>query len=166
MSDSIEQSISKYNKEINDQLKQMNEIYGEYSGLSPEELRKSYNVMVAQFENQTTEMDKRKDYIQKCINGLEECKNSIVEIEKVLVKMSMIANDGRIGTLHGISRQTIKENQIGMDEIGETVFNFPYNERDEIKKNHKSKSSGGKNKFKKSRGGKNKFSKTKKRRFK
>jgi len=80
-------------------------------------------------------------------------------MEKVIEEISKTSNSGRIGTLHGLCRQTIKENEIPMDEIEETVFKFPYDEKNEIEKFKQSMQKIHINESDNSIGGKNKFSK-------
>ena len=168
----IEQSISNYNKVIDDAVEQMKVIHSKYVCAKPEDLRKYYDRTREIIKKKTIEIKEGTHYINECINNLEKCKKSIAELEKVIDKISKTSNSGRIGTLHGLCRQTIKENEISMDEIEKTVFDFPYDEQDEIKKqNHKS--IGGKNKFSKRNNtkrknyrAKNGNNKSKKRRFK
>ena len=143
MSVTIEQSISDYNKVIDDAVEQMKVIHSKYVCAKPEDLRKYYDRTREIIEKKTIEINERKDYINACINNLEKCKNSIAEMEKVIEEISKTSNSGWIGTLHGRCRQTIKENEIPMDELEKTVFDFPYDEQDEIKKQN-GNSTGGK----------------------
>jgi hypothetical protein len=163
MSSTIEQSISNYNKVIVDALEQMKVIYSKYVCANPQDLRNYYDRTSEIIEKKTNEIKERKDYINDCIINLEKCKNSIAEMEEVIEEISKTSNSGRIGTLHGLCRELIKQNEIPMDEIEETVFNFPYDEKNEIEKfnqsiqqsiqnihvNESENSTGGKNKFSK-----------------
>jgi hypothetical protein len=148
MSVTIEQSISDYNKVIDDAVEQLKVIHSKYVCAKPEDLREYYVRTREIIDKKTIEINEGKDYINECINNLKKCKKSIEEMEKVIDKISKISNSGRIGTLHGLCRQTIKQNEIPMDEIEKTVFDFPYDEQDEIKKQN-GNSTGGKNKFSK-----------------
>ena len=87
-------------------------------------------------------------------------------MEKVIEEISKTSNSGTVGTLHGLCKELIKQNKIPMDEIEETVFNFPYDEKNEIKKQN-GNSTGGKNKFSKRKKytAKNSNNKSKKRHF-
>jgi hypothetical protein len=96
-------------------------------------------------------------------------------MRKGVKKIGETSNNARVGTLFGLCKQTIKENNISMDEIEEMVSNFPYDEQNEIKKykEQNDKSIGGKNKFSKRNNtkrtnyrAKNGNNKSKKRRFK
>jgi len=183
MSSTIEQSISNYNKVIDDALEQMKVIYSKYVCANPQDLRNYYDRTREQVEKKTNEIKERKHYINECIINLEKCKNSIAEMEEVIEEISKTSNSGRIGTLHVLCRDLIKQNEIPMDEIEETVFNFPYDEKNEIEKfkqsiqnihvNESENSTGGKNKFSKRNNTKRKKyrvkngnNKSKKRRFK
>jgi hypothetical protein len=72
-------------------------------------------------------------------------------MERVLKEMTETSNRGRVGTLHGLCKQTIKQNEISMDEIEQMVSDFPYDEQNEIKKYKEQNdiASGVKNKFSK-----------------
>jgi hypothetical protein len=134
MSVTIEQSILNYNKVIIDSLEKLKVVHSKYVCINPEDSRKYYDTMREIIKNKTIEINERKDYINKCINNLEECKNSIAEMEKALEEISITSNEGMVGTLHGLCKQTIKEHKILMDKIEETVFYFPYDEKNEIEK--------------------------------
>ena len=56
--------------------------------------------------------------------------------EKMCKKISKTSNRGRVGTLQGLCKQTIKEHKIPMDEIEEMVFGF-HHEKNEIEKSKK-----------------------------
>ena len=72
-------------------------------------------------------------------------------MRKGVKEIGETSNKGRVGTLFALCKQTIKENDITMDEIEKMVSDFPYDEKTEIEKyneqNHKR--IGGKNKFSK-----------------
>jgi hypothetical protein len=167
MSDTIEQSISNYNKVIDDAVEQMKVIHSKYVCAKPEDLREYYDRTREIIEKKTIEINEGKHYINECINNLKKCKKSIAEMEKVIEKISKTSNSGRIGTLHGLCKELIKQNEIPLDALEKTVFDFPYDEQDEIKKQN-SNSTGGKNKFNKRKKytAKNGNNKSKKRRFK
>ena len=151
MSAAIEQSILNHNKVLVSVLKQLKEVNSKYACVNPSDVRNSYDTMRGIIETKINEINERKDYIKKCIKDLEECNKPIAEMESVLKEMSETSNKGRTGTLFGLCKQTIKENNISMDEIEEMVSNFPYEEQDEIKKYNEQndKNIGGKNKFSK-----------------
>ena len=137
MIDTIEQSISNYNKQVEVALGQLKGVNSKYVCVNPDELRNRYETMHIIIEKKEKEFKERKDYINKCINDLEKCKKNIEEMEKVLIEIVQTSNNGRVGTLHGRFRQIIKEHGIPMDEIKEIIYKFPYDEQNEIKKyNH------------------------------
>ena len=138
MSVTIQQAISNYNKVITTALEKMKGIHSGYVCKNPEWLRKNYDRTSEIIEKKTIEINERKDYINECINNLENCKSSLSEMEKVIKEISETSNRGRVGTLFGLCKQTIKENDSTMDEIEETVFNFPYDEKNEIEQFKKS----------------------------
>lgn len=147
MSAAIEESIVNHNKVIVSVLEQLKAVYSKYVCVNPADVRNSYDTIRGIIETKITEIKERKDYIKKCVKDLEECNKPLGEMEKVLKKMSKTSNRGRVGTLHGLCKQTIKQNEIPMDEIEQMVSDFPYDEKSEIEKSKKkSASRGGKNK--------------------
>ena len=159
MSVTIQQAISNYNKVIDDALEQMKVIHSKYVCANPEDLRKYYDRTREIIETKTNEIKERTNYINECIINLEKCKNSITEMEKVIKEISNTSNSGRIGTIHGLCKELITQNEIPMDEIEETVFKFPYDEKNEIEKFKQSMQNIDINESDNSNGGKNKFSK-------
>jgi hypothetical protein len=149
MSAAIEEAILNYNKVLVSVLEQLKEVNSKYACVDPEDVRNSYDTIHGIIEKKTTEINERKDYIKKCIKDLEKCNEPIAEMEKVLKKIGKTSNRGRVGTLFALCKQTIKENDITMDEIEKMVSDFPYDEKNEIEKSKKSASRGGKNKFSK-----------------
>lgn len=134
MSVTIKQDILKYKKINTTTLEKMEELHSGYLCKNPEWFRKYYDRTSEALEKKTIEINKEKDYINECINNLEDCRNSFSEMEKVIKKIFKTLNRGKVGTLFGLCKQTIKENDISMDEIEKTVFSFPYEEEKEIEK--------------------------------
>uniref|UniRef100_A0A6C0JF95 Uncharacterized protein n=1 Tax=viral metagenome TaxID=1070528 RepID=A0A6C0JF95_9ZZZZ len=137
MSAAIEESILNHNKVLVSVLEQLKEVNSKYACVNPADVRNRYDTMHGIIETKITEINERKDYIKKCINDLEECKKPIAEMEKVLKEIGETSNKGRVGTLFGLCKQTIKENEISMDEIEQMVSDFPYDEQNEIKNYNK-----------------------------
>jgi hypothetical protein len=133
MSVTILQDISKYKKVITTTLEKMKGIHSGYVCKNLEWLRKNYDRTSKILETKTIEINKEKDYINECINNLENCRNSFSEMEKVIKEISIASNEARVGTLHGLCKELIQQKKIPMDEIEETVFNFPHDENKEIK---------------------------------
>lgn len=138
MSSAIKEAISKYNKVITTALKKLEGLHSRYVCENPELLRKNYDKAIETIENKTIEINETKSYINECINNLENCKNTLSEMEKVMKEIIGTSNGARVGTLFGLCKQIIKENNFPMDEIEETVFNFPYDEKNEIEQFKKS----------------------------
>ena len=163
MSAAIEEAISSHNKVLVSVLKQLKELNSKYLCVNPAEIRKSYDVMQDFIESRISEINERKEYIKKCIKDLEECNKPIEEMKEALKKIGETSNNTRVGTLFGLCKQTIKENNITMDEIEQMVSDFPYDEQNEIKKytEQNDKSIGGKNKFSKRNNTKRKKYRTK-----
>lgn len=149
MSAAIEEAISSHNKVLVSVLEQLKGLYSKYACVNPTDVRKSYDVMQDFIESRISEINERKEYIKKCIKDLEECNKPMAEMEKVLKKIGKVSNRGRMGTLHVLCKQTIKENEIPMDEIEQMVSDFPYDEKKEIEKSKKNSVSRGGKTFRK-----------------
>jgi hypothetical protein len=175
MSAAIEEAISNHNKVLVSVLEKLKDLHSKYVCVNPADIRKSYDVMQDFIDSRISEINERKELIKKCINDLGECNKLIEEMEEVLKKIGKTSNDAMQGTLFGLCKQTIKENDISMDEIEKMVYDFPYDEQNEIKKYNEQNDNGigGKNKFSKRNNtkrknyrAKNGNNKSKKRRFK
>jgi len=143
MSAAIEESILNHNKALVAVLEQLKAVHYKYVCVNPADVRNGYDTMRGIIETKINEINERKKYIKKCVNDLEKCNKPLGEMEKVLKKMGKTSNRGRVGTLHGICKQTIKQNEIPMDEIEQMVSDFPYDEKSEIEKSEKKSASRG-----------------------
>ena len=180
MSAEIEQSIINHNKVLVSVLKQYKELSSKYDLLTPDEIRNGYNTMQEIIEKKMREINERKDYIKKCIIDLEKCNILLDEMVEVLDEISCTSNGGKVSTLHGLCKKTVREYNMVMPETERLVYDFPFNEKEEIKRSINSikntdKSIGGKNKLSKRNNtkrkkcrvkAKNRNNKSKKRRFK
>jgi dissimilatory sulfite reductase (desulfoviridin) alpha/beta subunit len=138
MSVTIQEAVSKYNTVITTALEKMKGIHSGYVCKHPDWLRDNYDGTRQVLEAKTIEINEKKNYITECIKNLENCKKSLSEMEEVIKEINIASNEGRVGTLQGLCLHTIKQNKIPMDEIEETVFSFPYDEKNEIEKFKKS----------------------------
>lgn len=130
----IQEVISNYNKSITSSLEKSKEILSGYACKNPEWFRENYDRIFENIERKTIEINEKQVYIDECINNLENCKNTLSEMEKIIKEIGKIANEGEVGTLHGLCRDFITKNEIPVGENEETVLNFPY---DEKKRNRK-----------------------------
>jgi len=135
---SIEQAIKNDNERVKDTMEKMKHLYNtEYLCNNPgfiELFRKDYDIIREGIEGKINGIKNKKDYYDKCIKNLEESKETLVELDDLLNKMSIKLNKFRVGTLHGLCKQVIKENRIPMEEVEQTVYDFLYDEKHEIEK--------------------------------
>ena len=137
MSEAIKEAISDDKKVINNSLEKLKAIISAYACQTPEKVREGYDRIFGIIEKKRTEINEKKVYIDESINDLIECKNILLEMEEVINQIGITSNEGRMGTLHGLCRELINKEQIPLDEIGETVIDFPYDEKKEIEKSKK-----------------------------
>ena len=122
-------------------------------------------------EDRETYINEDQEYINKNMNIIREAQESlqkqqelINEINELYDKMKKKLNENRKGTLQGIARQTIKENNVlpnDGDEIVQNVLEQPYSEAEDINRNRNNiggKNRRIKNKTHKKRKNKNKMS--------
>jgi hypothetical protein len=160
MSVDIEISIIKYNDVLVSVLKQYKDINSKYACLSPDEIRSGYDTMQEIIVKKKSEINQRRDYIKKCMINLEKCNISLEEMDEVLKKISFTSNNAKMSILHSLCKKTIDEYNMVMPEIPQLVYDFPFDEKEEIEKSINSmKNTYEKNTTEKSIGGKNKFSK-------
>jgi hypothetical protein len=155
MSVTIQGAVLNYKTVITTALEKMKEIHSRYVCKNPDWLRDNYDGTRQVLEAKTNEINEKKVYINECINNLVKCKESLSEMEEVIKEINIASNEGRVGTLQGLCLQTIKQNNIPMDEIEENVFSFPYNEKNEIENFKKSIQNIGVNEVVNNVGGKN-----------
>jgi hypothetical protein len=81
-------------------------------------------------------------------------------MDKVLNKISFTSNNAKMSTFQGLCKKTIDEYNMVLPEIPRLVYDFPFNEKEEIEKSINSIKNTDENKTSdKSIGGKNKFNK-------
>jgi uncharacterized protein YukE len=105
--------------------------------LNPENIRKKFDVYWNIVNSKSEEINDALEDIDEAINNLEDSKELVVKIKDVNDKVKQTMNSFRVGTLQGISRQTVRENNIvpnENDEIGVNAVNQlePYNELEDI----------------------------------
>ncbi len=130
----IQELISDSNKATTNSLEILKEAHLEYACRTPTIIRKNYEEFFDIIERKTNEINEKKVYIDECINNLENWKNKLSEMEKIMKEVAKTANEGQVGTLHGLCRDFITKNEIPVGENEETVLNFPYDEKKEIEK--------------------------------
>ena len=110
--------------------------------LNPENIRKNFDKYWNIVNSKSEETNDALEDIDESINNLEDSKELVVKIKDVTDKVKQTMNSFRVGTLQGISRQTVRENNIvpnKNDEIGENAVNQlePYNELEDINRTNK-----------------------------
>jgi len=106
--------------------------------MNPANIRKNYDKYWDIIDKNETETNQELEVVDESINNLEDAKDLLEKIKEIIVNVKTNMNSLRIGTLQGITRQTIKENNIKVnpnDEIAQNVVNQNYNELEDINKN-------------------------------
>jgi hypothetical protein len=132
--------------------------------MDPANIRKNYDKYWDIIDKNETETNQELEVVDESINNLEDSKELLEKIKEIIQNVKTNMNSLRIGTLQGITRQTIKENDIvpePNDEIALNVVNQKYNELKDINKNK-----GGTKKYKKKYNRKSKRSKKRSNKYK
>jgi hypothetical protein len=121
-------------------LKDLNELYKRSKQIKetdPDHLRVEYDGMMSMIEKKEVEVDDKINDMQEILRTepLEEAKTIIYhnidvlnEIKESYMKLRELWNEARIGTLEGLSRQTIKNKRIPRYGSYQTIFDQPHNE--------------------------------------
>jgi hypothetical protein len=108
--------------------------------LNPENIRKNFDRYWNIVNSKSQETNNALEDIDESINNLEDSKELLGKINDVTDKVKQTLNSFRVGTLQGISRQTVKEsNIIPNNEISQNAVNQleTYNELEDLKQNNK-----------------------------
>ena len=127
----------KYAVSLRNTFDEITILYDKVKTFNPENVRKNFdrywNIVNSKSEETTGALED----IDESMNNLEDSKELIGKIKDVTDKVKQTMNSFRVGTLQGISRQAVKENNIvpnENDEIGENAVSQlePYNELQDI----------------------------------
>jgi ABC-type transporter Mla subunit MlaD len=148
-----------YASDLRNTYDEIKTLENEIKTLNPEKIRKNYDKywnIVNDNEKETNEsiidvneslnnleddkelIEKKLEDVNESINNLEDSKELLEKIYEIIQNVKKTINSFRIGTLQGITRQTIKENNMTVnpnDEIGQTVLIQKYDELKDINRN-------------------------------
>jgi hypothetical protein len=127
----------KYAVELRNTYDEITILNNKIKTLNPENIRKKFDIYWNIVNSKSEEINDALEDIDESINNLEDSKELVVKIKDVNDKVKQTMNSFRVGTLQGISRQMVKENNIvpnENDEIGVNAVNQlePYNELEDI----------------------------------
>ena len=145
IADTIEESVSEYKEILKTTIKSYDASKGFLQTKEPKRLRELYGVQMEEYTKSKDTIKDNKEFVEKIMKELEECKSLLIETEKMIEDKIIVLNKANIGTLEGLARGAINKNQIPLDEHGETVMEQPYNEWEEINR------AGGKNSSKRNK---------------
>ena len=145
IAENIEKSVSEYKKILKTAIKSYDASKGFLLTKEPKSLRELYGVQMEEYTKSKDIIKDNKEFVEKIIKELEECKSLLIENEKMIEDKIIVLNKAKIGTLEGLSREAINKNKIPLDEHAQTVMEQPYNELAEINR------AGGKNSSKRNK---------------
>jgi len=148
IADTIEESVSEYKEILKTTIKSYNASKGFLQTKEPKRLRELYGVQMEEYTKSKDIIKDNKEFVEKIMKELEECKSLLIENEKMIEDKIIVLNKAKIGTLEGLSREAINKNKTPLDEHGETVIEQLYNELVEINSRAGGKNSSKRNKTK------------------
>jgi hypothetical protein len=132
------EGVENYIKVLGDYTNDRKKVKELYLSKSVDYLRSNYPKFINEVGYSLGKLNNVKEALGKLTEltqkGVESEKNS----RKIDQEIVAILNSSRVGTLQGITRQTIRENDIKHnpgDEVAKTVLNQSYDERADIKRN-------------------------------
>ena len=120
--------------------------------LNPETVRKNFDMYWNIINNKSEEINPILENINGSIKNLEDCKDLLLNIKDATDKAKQIMNSLKVGTLQGLTRDYIKEQNIipsVNDETAQNVLAQSYNELEDLNRN---KTGGRKSKKRMKRG--------------
>ena len=91
-----------------------------YENATKEEIRTHYNYVWETLINKQQEINQAHEEVGGLIQAFEECGLILDEMYKVSEDIKLIINRAQVGTLEGLSRQTITESDIVPDTFMQT----------------------------------------------
>jgi hypothetical protein len=111
--------------------------------ISPSEIRGDewYDYLFEKLDETEEENNEDIKSVDIAIKHLDNAKNMLNEIKSIIQDIKLNINNKKVGTLQGISRQVIKENENNIipDPIAQNVIDQPYNESEFINGGKKKK---------------------------
>jgi len=118
-----------FKQEKIDTLAYLKQLKKNYDNASPAHIREHYDYVWETLINKQQEINVAHEEVDKEIQEFEECHVILEEMYKVMEDIKLIVNRRRMGTLEGMSRQTITESGIVPYNIMQAnVLDQPYNE--------------------------------------
>lgn len=115
-----------------------------YLKLKPKDVRNIYDKTWEIIIEKESDAEQSLNKVNNTIQRLEKYKPLLEKIKEKLLESKKIINLSKVGTLEGLSRQTIEENKISSDDVAiQSVLEQKYNELNAIH------ISGGKKSFRK-----------------
>lgn len=128
--DMIIQDINFYNKYVNSSLKTTPDLISAIETQTPEQVRERYNAFFNMIENREVTFTEHLGKLETSIESLKQIKKTIkYQIIPEYKKIQVLINKKKMGTLQGLSRQTIAEHHIHPpNEVVQSVFDQSYDE--------------------------------------
>lgn len=152
---------TKFENLLDSNLKKFLVFYEQIKKRPPSNLRTHYDMYWNALSEKETDANKIKTDLNDSIQSINNCIIKVNEINKVLEKMKILVNTGKVGTLEGIARQNIETNNIPTENLSQPEQEVLKQHYDELKQINLS---GGFRKKTKSKKGKKRKT-IKKRRF-
>ena len=134
----LTEDTDQYVVDIRKSYDELRLIENQIKTMDPSDVRQNYDKYWDIINKKEIEINEEKEELEESINNLEDGKELVDKKSEIIQNIKTIVNSLRVGTLQGITRQTIKENNIvpePNDEIAQNVLDQPYNELEDINRN-------------------------------
>jgi hypothetical protein len=135
---SLTEETDQYAVYIRKSYDELSLIENKIKTLDPSDVRQNYDNYWDLINKKEIEINEEKEELEESINNLEDGKELVDKKSEIIQNIKTIMNSLRVGTLQGITRQTIKEYNIvpePNDEIAQNVLDQPYDELEDINRN-------------------------------
>ena len=117
-----------------DNLKALKQYKQNYDNASKEEIREHYDYVWETAITKQQEINQAHEEVGVLIQSFEECDMILKEMYDIIEEIKLTINKAQVGTLEGLSRQSIKDSGILSDPenvLQEAVLDQPYDESEE-----------------------------------
>jgi hypothetical protein len=117
-----------------DNLEALKQFKQNYDNGAPDDIREHYDYTWQTSITKQREINQAHEEVGVLIQAFEECDMILEEMHDIIDEIKLIINRGQVGTLEGLSRQTIKDSgivRVPDNVLQEAVLDQPYNESEQ-----------------------------------
>jgi hypothetical protein len=151
-----------------DNLEALKQYKKNYDNGPPDDIREHYDYAWQTSITKQRDINWAHEEVRDLIHALEECDGILEEMHDIIDEIKLTINSRQVGTLEGLSRQSIQNSGIVPDRenvLQEAVLNQPYNELEALRGDEEQSRNGGKGVSKKRKNRVNNHTKRKRNKY-